>query len=146
MTDAVAKQLTRAELKTELEALAKELADFRDIYRRNLRSLDESVAREKATNDQFADLKQRLATAEAENQRMRGYISRVQEDDVVREELVVVGDLDGERRLVPKRKPTEFHSPSGFAGHHDEACTASSSIRGMLEGRDRKPPKHWVNY
>jgi hypothetical protein len=143
MTDAAAKPLSRAQLRTELEALAKELADFRDVYRRKLRELDDATAREKATNDQFADLKERLATAEAENQRMRGYIARVQEDDVVREDLVKVGDPEGEHQLVPKRKPTTFHPPNAFAGY--DGGSAASSIRGMIEGRARKP-KHWVNY
>lgn len=62
---------------------------------------------------QFSDLKVRIVNAENENQRMRGYIARVHEDDVVREELVTTGTED-QVRLTPKRKVTVFGEPSPF--------------------------------
>lgn len=82
------------------------------------------------------DLKERLAVSEAECQRMRGYIARVQEDDVVREELVKTGDADGECQLVPKRKPTSFTSADPY------------QMPGHVMGYRPQAPKrrHWVTY
>jgi chromosome segregation ATPase len=89
------------------ETLRKEV-----LHERDCKAIAEKNASE--TRKQFDDLKQRLHAAEMENQRLRGYVARVQEDDVVREELVVTGDPDGERQMVPKRKPMHFERPSDF--------------------------------
>jgi len=97
-------------------------------------------AREKETRAQFDDLKQRLATAEFENQRMRGYLERVQEDDVVREELIQVGNPDGGHQLVPKRKPTVFHEP------YQLSQLAMTETAATYHDRQRQNPKHWVTY
>lgn len=95
---------------------------------------------------QFNNLKERLATAEFENQRLRGYIERVQEDDVVREELVVAGDPDGQVQLTPKRKHTRFEAPN----HRSNAGEiADDFMHRHLHGEDemrRRKPKHWVTY
>lgn len=95
----------------------------------------QGIAEEKI--NQFNDLKTRLAQSEMENARLRGYIQRVQEDDVVREELVTTGDPEGQRQLVPKRKSTVFTQPDQFMHSRDE---------GLYSYRDRPQPKHWVTY
>lgn len=83
-------------------------------------------------------------TAESTNQRMRGYIDRVQEDDVVREELVAVGDPNGEQSLMPKRKPKMFVEPIPFMNSQgDEMATMSRYSHGYGE---RPRPKHWIRY
>lgn len=106
-----------------------------------MREAQEDAKRARA---EHADLKARLATAELENQRMRGYISRVQEDDVVREELVKTGDPDGALQLVPKRKPTVFDEPYPYmvAGSSADRTPGYTDYR----ERDRPAPKHWVTY
>lgn len=88
------------------------------------------------------DLKERLAAAELENARLRGYIARVQEDDVVREELVKVGDPEGEQHLVPKRKPTVFNAPDQYASAPAEP---GDQYRPHWEIQQR-PRRHWVTY
>lgn len=61
---------------------------------------NEAVAREKDTREQFADLKKRLHNSEMEVARLNGYLARVREDDVVREDLVTVGEPGGEQRML----------------------------------------------
>lgn len=92
------------------------------------------------------DVKERLAFSEAEVQRMGGYISRVQEDDVVRDPLVQVGDPDGEQQLVPKRRPTHFHhlQSCGEGGHKSHAMEFLASA-GCATDRPQRP-RHWVRY
>lgn len=129
-------------LKIKIEALDREL---KSALERN-RALGAELSLERDTvkqkQKQFDDLKERLSNSESENQRMRGYISRVQEDDVVREELVATGDPDGEKVLVPKRKPTQFNQPnqSSNTGEFDENFTYRT------DGERRRKPKHWVTY
>lgn len=137
------KRQTRAQLEARIAQLDKELVEgaaTRDAVRAELRSLQEA---QKRTSSQLDDLKTRLVLAEAENQRMRGYIQRVQEDDVVREDLVKVGDPEGSHQLVPKRKPSHFNEPEPFRGAGCNMATDSFADRMM---RDRAPPKHWVTY
>lgn len=81
------------------------------------------------------DLKVKLQKAEAENQRMRGYIERVQEDDIVREDLISVGDPDGQSQLVPKRKQTSFHEP---------AFTRQEASNPYYQ--ESAPPNFWITY
>lgn len=111
---------------------------------------DEALRAEKETRAQFDDLKTRLAHAEAELQRMGGYIARVQEDDVVREELVRIGDPEGEQQLVPKRKPTHFSDLRVVNGDFDVTLGMQSGPRFGVYSADadrRSPPKrHWVTY
>lgn len=96
----------------------------------------------KESREHFADLKQRLQAAESSNQEMRGYIARVQEDDVVREELIATGDPDGEQAMAPKRKPTRFLRPDDFS----QPSVADDFSRGYISHRDRPKPKHWITY
>lgn len=93
------------------------------------------------------EVKESLALAEAELQRAGGYIQRVQEDDVVREELVTVGEIGAEQQLVPKRKPTFFPIlqqaplPYGRSQLMHEVMNGCSAI-GERPGKHR----HWVTY
>lgn len=97
----------------------------------------------KKSRTDFADLKVRLHAAESANQQMRGYIQRVQEDDVVREELVTTGDPQGEQRMAPKRKHTEFPRPSDL-----NSPDAGFGMSPYLDrnDRERNKPKHWITY
>jgi septal ring factor EnvC (AmiA/AmiB activator) len=63
-----------AALKSRIEELIVE----RDVSRTKYYAAEKS---EEETRAQFADLKERLATAEQLNSEMRGYLKRVQEDD-----------------------------------------------------------------
>lgn len=122
------------ELKASVNSAQERMYQERDAKTAAVKQRDETRA-------QFDDLKKRLHESEMENQRLRGYIQRVQEDDVVREDLVAVGDPDGEMRQVPKRKSTVFAQPVqytdfdpgfvGYSGYHN---------------RDRPKPKHWIEY
>lgn len=117
--------------------LEQQLADQRARANNSFVLADERHKQVEEMRKQFADLKERLHNSEMENQRLRGYVERVQEDDVVREELVQTGDPNGEQRLVSKRKLTTFRcdpTPVGWIGSHDEY------------GRERPKSKHWVNY
>lgn len=91
------------------------------------------------------DLKERLAVAEKDNQFMRGYIARVQEDDVVREELVLTGDPEGQTVKVPKRKHTAFPAPNDYAGPVDPFADALK-YRRFEEATPKQKPRHWVTY
>lgn len=98
--------------------------------------------REKQTRAQFDDLKERLAGAESENQRMRGYIQRVQEDDTVREELLTVGDPEGERHMVPKRKSTRFNAPTPYSNTGE----IDHSFLYRDDSEPRRKAKNWIAY
>ena len=111
------------------------LADVTDRLSLRNKQLEEA----KAHN---AELKERVAHQTVTIATLRGYVERVKEDDVVREELVTtgaVGDPCGETQIVPKRKhailPEDYISPpqrtqTGYADHQ----------------RERTQRKHWVNY
>jgi|SRR5215472_3048043 len=120
-----------------LELLVKQHSDAKYAAQAEAVQAKEEI---KEVRKQFADLKERLSNAEMENQRMRGYIQRVQEDDVVREELVTTGDPEGERMMVPKRKPTMFMQPQHYSELGDHGIMSGYS------NRDRPKPKHWVTY
>ena len=91
---------------------------------------------------EIKDLKVRLATQERENERMRGYIERVHEDDVVREELVETGDPD-RPSLVPKRKHCTFPSPDPYTRKHSLSPFQQDQ---WGQNPDDPKPKHWVTY
>lgn len=95
--------------------------------------------REKEAREQFADLKKRLHDSEMEVARLNGYLARVREDDVVREELITVGEPDGEQRMVPKRKPE-------YLGNREERHSIHDMMSDGDYGRERKKPKHWIEY
>lgn len=91
-----------------------------------------------ATHKQFADLKERLHNSEMECSRLNGYMSRVREDDTVREDLITVGEPGVNERLVPKRK-AEMPPMMMSTAMIDENYSQNGY------GITRKP-KHWVNY
>lgn len=130
------KAIVEAELQEERKRNV-ELRNDRDRLRDDVRFHKD--AQEAGARD-FGDLKQRLHAAEMENQRMRGYIARVQEDDTVREDLVTIGEPGGEQQMVPKRKATEFHRPSDFTNPQYD------SDRGIYNTRDQRKPRHWLTY
>jgi hypothetical protein len=88
--------------------------------------------------EQFAELKERVANLGVQNAEMRGYIGRVQEDDVVREELIQTGDMaGGDVYLRPKRKHRQFLDiAGGMAGVEAQSIYAS----------ERSRRRHWVTY
>ena len=102
------------------------------------------AAEAKLRNDMgdWADLKIRLLAAERSNEYLRGYVARVQEDDIVREELVTVGDPEGERHLKPKRTSTTFTRPDDFTmpAHTNEYG------RYIDDNERRRKAKHWITY
>jgi septal ring factor EnvC (AmiA/AmiB activator) len=65
---------------------------------------EQAEAALKESRSHFADLKERLQTAETELARLRGYMDRVHEDDIVRDGMIEIEDENG-KRLVPKRPP-----------------------------------------
>lgn len=105
--------------------------------------LDAAVQGGKDLRVKLDEIKERLAFALAQNQRMSGYLERVQEDDVVREELVTTGSPEGEQRLVPKRKPTIFAPQMYHAVSHN---LAHGEVSFACSGREKNPPRHWVTY
>lgn len=138
-----AKPRTRAALEAQVAELNEKLHLLERVLHAKTGELDNATAREKTAGDRLNDLKTRLATSEADNQRMRGYIARVQEDDVVREELVSIGEPDGEQQLVPKRKPTPFSEPNAYSAM-GECVTEGRMYHG--DQSQRRKPKHWVTY
>lgn len=135
------KRKTRGELNAEIAQLNTEVASFgaeRAALNARLRGWEEA---QKAARKDLDELKHRLAIAESESQRMRGYISRVHEDDVVREELVPIGDPAGEHQLVPKRKLTPFTAPDPYSRSATDACGYMS-----VDRPNRPRPRHWVTY
>ncbi len=134
----------RAELiaaKAVIEKPTPEVERWQGLCSKEREAREAAQESEKTARKQFNDLKERLSNAEMENQRMRGYIARVQEDDAVREELVTTGDPDGERQLVPKRKPTQFFVPGNSSDLSDRDMTSSG-----YRMYDRPKPKHWITY
>lgn len=100
---------------------------------------------EKARNEAqlgFFDLKRRLHNALLCNERMRGYLNRVHEDDQVREELITTGEPEGEMRLVPKRKFTEFPEPEN--AYSDTMSKSEQFNMGYSERQQQR--KHWLAY
>lgn len=93
----------------------------------------------------FADLKARLLAAELVNAEMRGYITRLQEDDVVREELVTTGDPNGQQRMVPKRKHRTFEGPNQMTNPRDRHEFDETMSRYAGQREERKP-RCWVEY
>lgn len=125
---------TRAILETEL----KDQSDRNDELRKELyaaRDERNQAHREvKDVRDNFADLKRRLSEAESELARMRGYMQRVHEDDIVRDGMVEIEDERG-KRMVPKR-PHPMATPmmnDGFDVSYDSY------------GRPKKST-HWTSY
>lgn len=127
----------KAALETAHESRRAELA-ARANAEKETRELREKI---KEIRDQFADLKERIVVAEEANQYMRGYLARVQEDDVVREELVTTGELGGEQMLQPKRKPTRFDKPNSYAKSNERP---EFGYTDMVS--ERRKPRHFISY
>lgn len=120
----------------ESQAQVEQEREHADGWRKRAYKAEEEVAE---TRQQFAELKERVATLGALNAEMRGYIGRVQEDDVVREDLVQTGDLaGGESYLSPKRKHRRFD---------EQLYEAKAGIMGGIYANEStRRRKHWVNY
>jgi hypothetical protein len=130
-------------LTQELKAANEELEAVRKRFHEARSAQNATETSYKEVMGQFNDLKVRLQAAETANQFMRGYLARVQEDDVVREELVTTGDPTGESVLTPKRKPTVFPTPEQFT-----FPAARQEDFGYAAGFNapRHKPKHWITY
>jgi hypothetical protein len=141
-----AKQKTRA----ELEAQLKDKDELVGHLQAKLNSLKAELAgatqHAETLRKSLDDLKPRMHAIELENATMRGYIDRAQEDDHAREELVTVGDPDGERQLVPKRKHRLFPLHRADYGGPADGCMGDAIAVHQLRGDSRRPPKHWVTY
>lgn len=114
----------------------------KDGWDKASRTAAEAVAERDNLRRQIADLKERLTNAETENQRMRGYIQRVQEDDVVREELITTGDPQGEQVMIPKRRPTTFNEPHPMSG----MGAIDDRFHNGYRDEPRRKPLHWIRY
>lgn len=108
---------------------AKEQA--RNEYSRRLKAEERSLSAEK----NFVDLKERLFNAETELSRLRGYLARVHEDDVVRDGMVEIENSNGKRQ-VPRRQP-----PFTNSAYRDDAGIGLSSLYHNNEKRT-----HWTSY
>lgn len=131
------KRKTIAQLEAELVSLRETSNSNYENGRKWRAQAEENEKALKESRSHFADLKERLANAEAETSRLNGYLARVHEDDVVRDGLVEIEDANG-KRTVPKRQPPmmavthQVHTPSMF----DEIDTY---------GRSKKRT-HWTSY
>lgn len=134
-------------LKKKLEDTERAVADQRELLDRMRKREAEAIfARDQMAKtvtevqDQFAELKERLQTAETNLAHVEGYLARVREDDEVREGLIEIGNED-EKQLVPKRK-SRLHLPQygcASAGHIDHPSHWSS-----IETSPKR--KHWTSY
>lgn len=133
------KRKTREQLEADLVDVGQRLAAMRA-------ERDGAAQHAKELRSSLDNVKERLAFAEAELQRAGGYIQRVQEDDVVREDLVTVGEPGAEQHLVPKRKPTHFAVMSA-ARPIDQVNFESGGMmyRDCAAARPAKH-RHWVTY
>lgn len=132
---------TRKQLEARLENMAKDVAQARECAAAAKQRADLAERELKQNRKEIDDLKTRLQTSEAVNQRLRGYLDRVQEDDVVREELVLTGDPQGEQQLVSKRKHTRFAEQSEWTEFRDRDSSLYS-----YHDRQKAVRKHWVTY
>lgn len=121
---------------TEFEAKSAEVSRCWSAERSELQAARNEI---KTTREQFADLKKKLYDAEIELANLRGFISRVREDDAVRDPLVEVENEQGKRQ-VSKRFPS--NSPITYImQNHDYVPD-----RQLFGGINRETPKHWTSY
>lgn len=131
--------------KQTIKSLQTELATVRTRSTENYENgakwrakAEEAEASLKESREHFADLKRALSNAEAETSRLRGYLDRVHEDDIVRDGMVEIEDENG-KRMVPKRPPpmrsmeVKSRSPDTF------------TVYDQLSGRQKKRT-HWTSY
>lgn len=88
----------------------------------------------KESRSHFGDLKKRLHDSEAELARLRGYLDRVHEDDVVRDGMVDITDESGTRQ-VPKRPPPMMRGYS-----------EPMAVTGYDQFGRQKKSTHWTSY
>lgn len=119
------------------EELVKKCDQLREAHRVEASARTNAQADAKAALAEHDDLKQRLLNSEIECARLRGYMERVREDDLVADPLVEVEDQNG-KRMVSKRHPTPLYD-AGIPG-----VTYPSTYDEY--GRQREKPKHWVTY
>ena len=137
-------QKVRAELETEIRRRDERIVEFNRALETAHRERAAAANHAQELRQALDDLKPRMHALEIENATMRGYIDRAQEDDHAREELVTVGDPDGERQLVPKRKHRMFPLQRF---DHDRAHTGAMSATDMVySNKPARRPKHWVTY
>jgi hypothetical protein len=135
-------KITIKALMSELETLKRNYDISRDDVRKSLAAVKEAENQRNSVVEQFGDLKKRLHNAETEVARLTGYVARVREDDVVREELIAVGEPGGEQRMVPKRKPEYLGNREG--GYSD--CGVGVTGETFFESHRKQKPKHWIEY
>jgi len=148
---------TQADLKAQLNDLAGEVTfkdrkihdlemEIEDLRAKGRQARDIAEEAKKEKNEaqmQFADLKRRLHNAEILISKYQGYFLRVQEDDIVREELIETGDPDGERTLRPKRKHIDFNRDLEYPYME---MRPQSEMQYMPSEERRRHTKHWINY
>lgn len=125
-----------ASLSDKLDAEAARRANTESALREVTKQLNEKTGR-------VNELKERLASSESNVTRLEGYLDRVREDDVVREELIATGDERcGDVRLVPKRK----HTP--LSRNYDNRISTSQLgyPDEQLYAEARSRPRHWTTY
>ena len=115
---------TLASYRTALESSREETRRAENLYRTARQSEEEA-------RKQFADLKERLLNAETETARLKGYLERVHEDDIVRDGFVEIEDEKGKRK-VPMR-------PS-----HRQSFRPEVNIAYGMDDCQRRT--HWTNY
>jgi chromosome segregation ATPase len=126
------------QLREQLEAEISDLRKCNEHARMELKAAQQGGTDLRTKLD---DVKARLQLAETEVQRQRGYIERVQEDDIVREELVTTGEPEGAQQLVPKRKFTPAPAYMDIAINNGRPC-----FDGGDHNQRREKSKPWVTY
>lgn len=136
------KKMTLREMTEQLEASSRTYSNLLAKYDERANTIDALKKDRDEVKLQFADLKERLFNTQMVLERLRGYVDRVQEDDIVREELLTVGEPGGEERLVPKRRhmAQQYLVHPSHVGGEDFYREMSSS------NRPHQKPKHWINY
>lgn len=135
------------QLEAELAHAKTAAVHNKDGWDKASRTAAEAIAVRDHQARQLADLQERLAAALSEADRMRGYIERVQEDDVVREDLVTTGDPAGEQVLEPKRRPTRFERPGDHSAMGEVDDRFPARFHGCHHDGDRpRKPLHWIRY
>lgn len=131
----MAKRKSIEQLEAELARVSKNSVDNYELYRTATARATVAEDALKESRSHFADLKERLANAEGETSRLRGYLARVHEDDIVRDGLVEIEDVNG-KRSVPRRPPPlqETHFP-----------TSAGNFEYDTFGQKKKRT-HWTSY
>ena len=95
------------------EELVKKCDQLREAHRVEASARTNAQADAKAARAEHDDLKKRLLNSELECARLRGYMERVREDDLVADPLpsglllAVVGGQQGQRGELPQPRPGE---------------------------------------